>query len=116
MLVASLLASTVPASGWASGANTEPVATEQASARSGELKIEGGTEGVDYRIDNGEITVINNSSLILTNPSAEYIINVSSNITVDITLKSSVTIELGQMEAGSVLQITSEDGTSSYCF
>lgn len=115
VLAASLLASTVPATAWASGANTEPVATEQASARSGELKIEGGTEGVDYRIDNGEITVINNSSLILTNPSAEYIINVSSNITVDITLKSSVTIELGQMEAGSVLQITSEDGTSSYC-
>lgn len=48
VLAASLIASTVPATAWASEPNTEPVATEQANARSGELTVSGGIEGTDY--------------------------------------------------------------------
>lgn len=60
VLAASLLASTVPATAWASEPNTEPVAAKQASARSGELTVSGDSASYEWQ-DNGQTLVIKGS-------------------------------------------------------
>lgn len=64
VLAAGLLASTVPATAWASEPNTEPVATEQASVRSGELTVSG--DSTSYEWQNNDQTLMITGSEELT--------------------------------------------------
>lgn len=72
LLAASLLCTTTPAVAWAEDANTEPAAAEQASARSGALTIEGGTESVDYEWQNEALLIKGSSELTLSGDPTTY--------------------------------------------
>ena len=87
VLAASLLASTVPATAWASEPNTEPVATAQASARSGELTVSGGAEGTDYEWQN-------NGRTLLVKGSGELTISGELDSNEQIVIKEGVTANL----------------------
>lgn len=111
VLAASLLASTVPATAWASEPNTEPVATEQASARSGELEIEGGQEGVDYRVDGDVITILTSTSLTFGGQNHPwYNVKVQEGVTANVTLAATETdsadISIRELPAGSILNLS----------
>ena len=87
VLAASLLASTGPATAWASEPNTEPVATAQASARSGELTVSGGAEGTDYEWQN-------NGRTLLVKGSGELTISGELDSNEQIVIKEGVTANL----------------------
>lgn len=110
LLAASLLCSTTPAVAWAEDANTEPVANEQASARSGEMTIEGGTEGVDYKVEDGVVTILTDKSLTFPGQNYQYNIKVPEGVTANITLRSdsaeSADITIQELSAGSVLNLS----------
>lgn len=120
VLAASLLASTVPATAWASEPNTEPVATEQASARSGELEIEGGQEGVDYKVDGDVITILESTPLIFSSSYGEvlktYCVYIPDDVSAYVELQSYVGMKIQNLGHGSELHLEASGPISSFCY
>lgn len=79
VLAASLLASTVPATAWASGANTEPVAIEQASARSGELTVSGDAASYEWQNDGQTLVITGSGQVTISGVNSENEADVSIN-------------------------------------
>lgn len=119
VLAAGLLASTVPATAWASEPNTEPVATEQASVRSGELTVSGGKENVDYEWleDNvGKVLVVRSDELLTLSGDVAWndtCIRIANGTIANLKF-SGVTIEDGSafiLEQGATANIECENST-----
>lgn len=111
VLAASLLASTVPATAWASEPNTEPVATEQASARSSEdWVIDGGQAGTDYTIEDDVVTIRTSTHLTFGGENQQYNVKVPEGVTANVTLAATETdsadISIRELPAGSILNLS----------
>lgn len=119
VLAASLLCSTVPATAWAIEASSEPVATEQASVRSGELTVSGGKENVDYEWleDNvGKVLVVRSDELLTLSGDVAWndtCIRIANGTIANLKF-SGVTIEDGSafiLEQGATANIECENST-----
>lgn len=119
-LLSALLASSLlctmapPATVLAAETNTETVG-EQAGTRSGNLVIEGGAPGVDYKIEGNTITVLRNATLTFLKTDSRYEIVVLENVTANVTFEEGAEFNIQKLGTGSVLNL-SQNGEYAICY